>query len=490
MAYKRFVMKNLSYITIIVILGFSSCVGELDLRPTTSLTAGDFYQTEAQFIQATNDVYRQLRRTYEATGIVNLYGELASDNTFIQETTGGFLFAEDISNLRITTNNSFIQTAWETSYNGIFICNHVIEQLELTNVAFNDPALKERLKAEAVFVRSLIYFNMVRVWGAVPLVLNVLSQEESYKYSRENPNVIYEQLIRDLTYCKQILPPSYLGADLGRVTRYAASAVLAKIFMTIGEDQGARTELEYIIGSGMYSLDANNDGTIDTTDYKYIFQPGTKNCKESILEIQYLAGQNQVNSTHQEHFLPWHFAFHLPGQTEVFRPLGLNTPAKDLMNEFELADSVRKNISAQPGFTNLETGQFVDYPFTMKFYDPNWRYPGQNFEIIRYADILLMYAEITGDPAHLNAVRARVGLPGFGEPGYPSDYSTFALAIEHERRMELCFEFHRFFDLVRTNRAISVMGSKEYTIDETKLLFPIPLNVIDVNPAITQNPGY
>lgn len=80
----------------------------------------------------------------------------------------------------------------------------------------------------------------------------------------------------------------------------------------------------------------------------------------------------------------------------------------------------------------------------MKFYDPNWRYPGQNFEIIRYADVLLMYSEVTNDPSYLNMVRARVGLPGFGQEGYPEKYNTLTLAIEHERRVELCFEFHRF----------------------------------------------
>ncbi|MGK6352009.1 RagB/SusD family nutrient uptake outer membrane protein [Parapedobacter sp. DT-150] len=482
-------MKKLTYTLYITLLSIG-CSNELDLRPTTSLTEGDFYQTEEQFRQAANDVYRQLRRTYEAKGVADQYGELASDNTFIQIAAGTELVSDDISNFRITSNNARIQSIWETSYNGIFICNHVIEQLEATEVVFSDPTLKERLKAEALFVRSLIYFNMVRAWGNIPLVLKVLSQEESYEYLREDKATVYAQLVSDLTYCKETLPESYTGSDVGRVTRYAARAVLAKVFLTIGEADNARAELEAIIGSGKYSLDANGNGVIDTSDYLHVFHPATKNCKESILEIQYLAGQNQVNSTHQMTYLPWHFAFHLPGQTEVFRPLGLNTPTDDLMNEFETADAVRKRISAQPGFDNPATGQFVDYPFTMKFYDPDWRYPGQNVEIIRYADILLMYAEVTGDPIYLNAVRARAGLPGFGEPGYPSAYPTLALAIEHERRMELCFEFHRFFDLVRTNRAIAVMGSKGYAIDETKLLFPIPLNVIDVNPAITQNPGY
>jgi hypothetical protein len=102
-----------------------------------------------------------------------------------------------------------------------------------------------------------------------------------------------------------------------------------------------------------------------------------------------------------------------------------------------------------------------------------------------------MYAEVTNDPEYLNMVRARVGLPPYGSAGYPSDkYPTLPLAIYHERRMELCFEFHRFFDLVRHDHALEVMGSKGYDINENKLLFPIPLNEIDINPDLNQNPGY
>lgn len=200
-----------------------------------------------------------------------------------------------------------------------------------------------------------------------------------------------------------------------------------------------------------------------------------------------MAGQNAVNSNYQQIYTPFHWAFHLPGLKETFRGNGMNTPTKDLITEFEASDSTRRNISMYPGYVNLETNQFIDYPFTMKFYDPNWRYPGQNFEIICYADILLIYAEVTDDPAPLNQVRARVDLPAYGTPNYPAKYNTLARAIEHERRVELSFEFHRMFDLVRTGRAVEVLKAKGYTITDKKLRFPIPQNAIDVNPKLTQN---
>ena len=127
----------------------------------------------------------------------------------------------------------------------------------------------------------------------------------------------------------------------------------------------------------------------------------------------------------------------------------------------------------------------------MKFYDPNWRYAGQNFEVIRYADILLMYAEVTQDPTYLNMVRARVGLPGYGEPGYPVEYNTLALAIEHERRMELCF---RVSSVLRSGSYRSSGqrsdATKGYAITQNKLHLPDSPASHRCHPELTKNAGY
>ena len=480
-------LKKYIIYSFLAVSGFSCSESELDQYPETKLTEGNFYTTQAQIVQAVNDVYRQLNRNYAASGLVDLYGELYSDNSYIEFSGGATTFEDDIKAFRIQPNNGLIQTAWNNSYNSIYICNNAIEQLEKTQVPFGDPALKERLKAEATFVRSLLFFNMVRVWGDIPLPLKVVTAEESYTYLREKKETVYQQIIADLKKAKAALPVSYTGTDVGRITKYAAAAVLAKVYLTSGDKANAGIELKEIIDSKIYSLDANKDGSINSADYAFTFLPATKNSKESILELQFLAGQNAVNSNYQQTYTPYHWAFHLPGSTETFRGNGLNTPTKDLISEFEAADTIRKNITVYPGYVNLETGTFVEYPFTQKFYDPNWRYPGQNFELIRYADVLLSYAEVTGDASYLNQVRERVGLPGFGKAGYPSKYSTLAQAIEHERRTELSFEFHRFFDLVRTGRAVEVLKAKGYNITESKLLFPIPQSAIDVNPKLTQN---
>jgi hypothetical protein len=484
-------MKTINKITIyILLLSIYACSEEkLDLYPKTAITEGNFYQTEDQFMLAVNDVYRQMERTYRAGGIADIYGELRSDNTYIEFIGGSSNSAERISGFNIPTNDLDTENAWQDSYNAIFICNDILNRIDNTSVEFSSQNLKERLRAEVTFVRALIYFNMVRVWGDIPLPMTPLSPEEGYQYLREESDVVYEQIISDLTYAKNKLPESYSG-NIGRVTKYGATAVLAKVYLTRGNEQNAEIELKEIIDSNLYSLDADDNGIVNADDYRYIFHPDTKNSKSSLLEVQYLEGQNAVNSNHQQQYTPYQWSFHLPGINETFRGGGRNTPTQDLVNEFEPEDTVRRSISVYPGYVNLETGDFVEYPFTMKFYDPNWRYAGQNFEIIRYADVLLMYAEVTNDPTYLNMVRARVGLPVYGESGYPAEYNTLNKAIEHERRVELSFEFHRFFDLVRTGRAVEVMQAKGYDINQNKLHFPVPQRAIDVNPDLSQNAGY
>lgn len=485
-------MKSKIYILAISsLLTLSSCDENLQLYPLTQISEGNFYNNQLELEQAVNDVYRQLGRLADARSVADLYGELYSDNTYIAFQLGGTPVDDPISRHEIRPSNDRILTAWNNTYNSIYICNNIIHQLQNTNVEVEE-SLKSRWIAEATLVRSFAYFNLVKAFGDIPLIVQKITPAQAYDYLRESADKVYEQLISDLAFAKNNLPPAYTGKDVGRVTQYGASALLAKIYLTIGDKTAAQNELEFIINSNQFSLDANNDGTVNVDDYLHIFAPETKNCKSSILEAQYLAGPNAFNSNHQTVYTPFHHAFHLPGIPDVFRGGGANSPTADLSGEFEEGDP-RKEVTVYPGYINQTTGEFVEYPFTMKFFDPVWPNPGQNFEIIRYADILLMYAEVTGNPEYLNMVRQRVGLPLYGTPGYPSNlYPTLELAIEHERRMELALEMHRFFDLARTGRAAEVLQGKPTIpgFNSNRLLFPIPEYAIDVNPGLTQNQGY
>lgn len=467
---------------------FSSCEEErLNLFPLTELTEGNFYRDLSQMEAAVDDVYRQMGILYDSRGIPSLYGTLLSDNGEVVAQLSGNPRFQEIDRHQILADNPRIEEAWDMAYNSIFICNNIIEHLEKTELEIEEGR-KNRMLAEAKFVRALVYFNLVRAFGAVPLITKVISPEEAYDFLRVDPGVVYDQIIDDLTFAKANLETIYSGSDVGRVTSYSAAAVLAKVFLTQENRSAAQNELEYIIDSGNYSLDSNEDGSVNVNDYFNLFQPDTKNSESSVLEAQYMSGVNELNSHHQLDFSPYAEDWRHPLIDEVLdNGTGFNVPTVDLASEFEEGDP-RKEITVVPGFEN-SSGIFVEDRFTLKYFDPNWWNAGQNFEIIRYSDILLMYAEVTGDQKYLNMVRERVGLVPFGTPEYPNDlYPTLELAIEHERRVELAMEMHRYFDLVRNGRAVEVIAPKvEGDVD---ILFPIPQRAIDVNPGLTQNPGY
>jgi len=473
---------------LIFVIGGCDVSSNLDLYPEDSLTEGNFYEDQSQIQAAVDDSYRQMGRLYDAFSIVDLYGNLFSDDGAVIAQLAGTPVDQPIDRHQIRSYNDRIQTAWEDTYNVIFNMNNIINHVEKTDLEIEEE-LKSKWLAQALMVRSLAYFNLVRAFGDVPLVLKIIEPDESSEYLREDTNIIYEQLIDDLNFAKENLPAKYSGDNVGRVTKYGAAAVLAKVYLTVGDNTAAQSELELIINSGQFSLDANADGSINTEDYKYLFESDTKNSQASVLEAQYMSGINARNSNHQEAYSPYLDNFNHPLIDEsIERGGGVNTPTDDLASEFEEGDP-RKELTVVPGFTTT-SGDFVDYPFTLKYFDSNWYNPGQNFEVIRYADILLMYAEVTDDSEYLNKVRERVGLAPFGSKKYPSNlYPTLKSAIEHERRMELALEMHRMFDLVRTGRVIDVMQSKVENFDSNQLLFPIPQNFIDKT-GVKQNTGY
>lgn len=176
---------------------------------------------------------------------------------------------------------------------------------------------------------------------------------------------------------------------------------------------------------------------------------------------------------------------------------GINQASNDLWNAYEAGD-IRRDISIQNGYVS-SNGEFIDVKYCVKWKDEDAELDNRreaadnNFIILRYADVLLMLTEATGNPQYLNEVRDRVNLPHYGEAGYPSQFNTVDLACEHERQVEFAMEFHRWFDLIRTGRAITVLKNsfKNITLDAEQLLLPIPIFVISQNPTvIVQNEAY
>lgn len=477
----------------IALLGFSfsSCSDFLEQNPQTDLSENDFYKTADDILSAVNGVYSSLQEG-DIYGNWYVFGEIPSDNTRNQ-LSGSVTTQNEFDQFYIDTQNSMIANFWKAAYKVINRTNTVLGHIDGIEI---NTELANRYKLECKFIRALMYFNLVRVYGDVPLVLKEISISESYDILREPKENVYNQIIADLKEA-QDLPVSYSTAEDGRATQGAAKALLANVYMTLHKYAEAETILAEIINSGQYSLLENTPGSLNIDGYKNVFSPVNHNSKEGIFEIQFLKGGYGEGSNYANNFAPENSGTNV---VAVGGTGGNNIPEMDIYNAYEEGD-LRRDFSMSLGYyDNRKNNEWVESRYVCKFMDVPYQNndASNNYPVIRYADVILMYAEAlnqNGKTAeackYLNMTRRR----GFGyqtTETSPVDLQTtdkaqFALMVEQERRVELAFENHRWFDLIRTGRAVEVMKSKGFSLNETNLICPIPQKQIDVNPKLTQN---
>lgn len=477
----------------IALLGFSfsSCSDFLEQNPQTDLSENDFYKTADDILSAVNGVYSSLQEG-DIYGNWYVFGEIPSDNTRNQ-LSGSVTTQNEFDQFYIDTQNSMIANFWKAAYKVINRTNTVLGRIDGIEI---NTELANRYKLECKFIRALMYFNLVRVYGDVPLVLKEISISESYDILREPKENVYNQIIADLKEA-QDLPVSYSTAEDGRATQGAAKALLANVYMTLHKYAEAETILAEIINSGQYSLLENTPGSLNIDGYKNVFSPVNHNSKEGIFEIQFLKGGYGEGSNYANNFAPENSGTNV---VAVGGTGGNNIPEMDIYNAYEEGD-LRRDFSMSLGYyDNRKNNEWVESRYVCKFMDVPYQNndASNNYPVIRYADVILIYAEAlnqNGKTAeackYLNMTRRR----GFGyqtTETSPVDLQTtdkaqFALMVEQERRVELAFENHRWFDLIRTGRAVEVMKSKGFSLNETNLICPIPQKQIDVNPKLTQN---
>ena len=477
----------------IALLGFSfsSCSDFLEQNPQTDLSENDFYKTADDILSAVNGAYSSLQEN-DIYGNWYVFGEIPSDNTRNQ-LSGSVTTQNEFDQFYIDTQNSMIANFWKAAYKVINRTNTVLGRIDGIEI---NTELANRYKLECKFIRALMYFNLVRVYGDVPLVLKEISISESYDILREPKENVYNQIIADLKEA-QDLPVSYSTAEDGRATQGAAKALLANVYMTLHKYAEAETILAEIINSGRYSLLENTPGSLNIDGYKNVFSPVNHNSKEGIFEIQFLKGGYGEGSNYANNFAPENSGTNV---VAVGGTGGNNIPEMDIYNAYEEGD-LRRDFSMSLGYyDNRKNNEWVESRYVCKFMDVPYQNndASNNYPVIRYADVILMYAEAlnqNGKTAeackYLNMTRRR----GFGyqtTETSPVDLQTtdkaqFALMVEQERRVELAFENHRWFDLIRTGRAVEVMRSKGFSLNETNLICPIPQKQIDVNPKLTQN---
>ena len=477
----------------IALLGFSfsSCSDFLEQNPQTDLSENDFYKTADDILSAVNGAYSSLQEG-DIYGNWYVFGEIPSDNTRNQ-LSGSVTTQNEFDQFYIDTQNSMIANFWKAAYKVINRTNTILGRIDGIEI---NTELANRYKLECKFIRALMYFNLVRVYGDVPLVLKEISISESYDILREPKENVYNQIIADLKEA-QDLPVSYSTAEDGRATQGATKALLANVYMTLHKYAEAETILAEIINSGRYSLLENTPGSLNIDGYKNVFSPVNHNSKEGIFEIQFLKGGYGEGSNYANNFAPENSGTNV---VAVGGTGGNNIPEMDIYNAYEEGD-LRRDFSMSLGYyDNRKNNEWVESRYVCKFMDVPYQNndASNNYPVIRYADVILMYAEAlnqNGKTAeackYLNMTRRR----GFGyqtTETSPVDLQTtdkaqFALMVEQERRVELAFENHRWFDLIRTGRAVEVMRSKGFSLNETNLICPIPQKQIDVNPKLTQN---
>lgn len=473
----------------------------LEKSPIVGTTEENFYRNEADAIAAVNAAYASLQFQLSPAGHFRwFWGDIMSDDAVKgggSDNDVAPLF--ELENFIGKTNTDLLEAEWGADYEGIYRANVVLEKVPPIEM---DPNLKARILGEARFIRAWNYYNLVTMFGGVPLADHVLAPSE-YKMPRATADQIWDLIESDLVEASATLwkRSEYSAADLGRITQGAAQSLLAKAYLWRQKWQQARTATEAVINSGEYVLVA---------DYATIFTLDGENNAESVFEIQYMnaSGGNWGKNNANEGSFTNVFT-RARGQ---FAGYGFNIPTQDFVDEFykegfedpRLASTVFMlgDTMGDRGIFTIDAAAGSPYIYYSKKYfdnksetapfgDPNPN-GGSNDRVIRYSDVLLMHAEAayhTGDEAaarsSVNQVRARVGIPDISFSG-----PVLLDAIYRERRIELGLEAHRFFDLVRTGRAPQVLGSLGFKAG-THELFPIPQSQIQAtNGALMQNPGY
>lgn len=474
-------MKRNKYLSIILIIFTTSCSESfLDLNPISNPNVNNLYQTDDDFVQAVNGVYAEMQDYYKD---VWQFGELRADNGDHLGT--GWENVQRVDQFRLLVTDGVLNGTWQSAYSSIFRANMLLEKMEAADVT-TIPNMN-RYSAEVRFLRALNYFNMVRIWGEIPLVLKTLSPEEGLEFPQTSVDQIYESIISDLQYAAENLPVSYSGNDIGRATKGAAKSILGKVYLTLGDFQNAESTLAEVLGLG-YSL---------LPDYKAVFDHFNEHHSEYIFDIEYESDLSGEGSNFTNQFIP--------NDAELRDFFGITgdsgetlNPTNDYFSLFSEND-VRKDFAAATGFVQ-EDGSFftAGNTFTMKYITSvNTQYDSRaNWKVTRFADVLLMYAEALNENNktelalnELNKIRTRAAVQTYTG----LSQSEARDAIEKERRLELGFEGHRWFDLARTGKAFEVMSAKGYNLQSHQILFPKPQQQLDVvNDAniLSQNTGY
>lgn len=439
-----------------------------DLEPASSVTIDKVYKTASDYNVAVIGCYAKLQSQ------VNFYTECCeyrSDNLSLGAPTAGTQDRYDIDHFTEKPSNGILSSYWANFNNNVYRCNLLLDQIDGANFAEN---LKKQYKGEAMFIRALNYFNMYRIWGGVPATKHVVSTAEALKVARYSDEQMFDLIAGDLKEIvdNNYLPETYSSADMGRATSGAAKALLGKVYLTFHKWTEAKDILSQLIGK--YQL---------VSPIAQVFNVDNKNNNEIIFAVHF---NKEIEGEGHSY---WYNLTNASDDTNQ---------TSSLLNTFPTGDA-RKDL-----ITYVQVEKTVR--LMNKFYDtksPTFKTVGNDQILLRYADVLLMYAEALNEIQYdasegslalkyLNAVRQRAGISNLTAKQLPTQ-EKFRKGILVERQREFPYEGQRWFDLVRMGFAKSVMAENGVEIKDYQLLFPIPQQEIEKvgNKSILwQNPGY
>jgi starch-binding outer membrane protein, SusD/RagB family len=476
-------MKSSFYLLIIACLSLASCQGILDKDPLGTLDAGSFFKTSDDAVQAINAAYEPLLFNNANNNFYWAFGEVTSDEA-IAGGDGSRAGIIELDFLTHTPRTSEFNDFWKLQYDGINQCNTVLEKVPEIDM---DEALKNRILGEAYFLRAYYYFLLTQVYGDVPLMLKITPPDE-LKIPKTPKPEIYQQIISDCDQAAVWLPAQFTGGDVGRATAGAAYALAAKTFIYEKNWSAALEYVSKVKGLGVYAL---------VPDYLDNFTKETQNNTESVWEIQHANLELGVGNFLNQ----WWRSKKVDGY-------GFAEVTQEFVDAFEPDDPRRKFTVAMNNedyFGFIYKPSYSSTHYSVKKYlqvDSTVSQPADgdiNYTAIRYAEVLLWEAEALTEldrvqeaQAPLEQVRARAraqaGDPATALPMITTtDKQEMTDAVRHERQVELGFEMHRFFDLVRWGIAADKLLDFQAGKHE---VFPIPQTEIDLNPALLQNAGY
>ncbi len=496
------------------IVCLSACKKDfLEQTDPNAVTVEKYFKTENDVLLAVNGAYQSLRSGNTVGESSHLFTDERSDDAGRNDNQSNAGEPFQFNDFSILPSNSYLKSHWLALYQAITRCNIVLANID--KVTFANPATKTQYIAEAKFIRALMYFELVRKWGPIPLVTTPLTTTEEIKVNtyRRPEAEIYELIVADLKDgLASNLPNLQAASGIGRTSKAAINAYLGKVYLTMATNLTAN-KTENLVNANTYLSAAygmRTFGSLSEIPYADVFDVTKKTTnKELIFQIAYKQGDVTYSSS---------LAANNQARGETINSLKASTGiganmTLDLVNDYEVTD-LRKDFTIK--YANDAN---VKAWFVTKFRDASAAattngYGGNDWILMRFADVILMLAEVNnlqGNDAvavqYLNMVRTRANMPLYADAinnnAYATKYPTLKLAILHERRVELAFEHHRWFDLLRAFTPTELVtffkaksqaeygNAKLSNISTKDRFYPIPFDEYKLNPEkMSQNPGY